>query len=264
MCPPNYQSGKVIWAFRNIRPTHLIGKIGLLRDALQNKRMLLIIDDVWQSVDAIPFKHIAGPLCSVILTTRFGEVARDLARTPDDIYRLGVLSPNGATELLQRLAPTVSRDFADDVRLLVADIEYLPLAIRVAGRLLEAEADLGGNVGLLMKELRESHRLLEELAPDDRFDAGTGTTPTINLLLSRSTDRLDDVTRNRFAMLGAFAPKPATFDHRAIQFVWEIEDPMPVVRRLVDHGLLEPLPGEGRFQMHALLVMHARRLLERD
>jgi hypothetical protein len=103
---------------------------------------------------------------------------------------------------------------------------------------------------------------LESVVPDDRFDARSGTTPTIQLLLERSTARLDEPTRQRFAMLGAFAPKPATFDFEAIRFVWETQDAMPTIRTLVDHGLLEPIPAEGRFQMHAILVMHARRLLE--
>jgi hypothetical protein len=33
------------------------------------------------------------------------------------------------------------------------------------------------------------------------------------------------------------------------------------VRTLVERGLLEPAAG-GRFQMHALLVMHARTMFE--
>ena len=35
-----------------------------------------------------------------------------------------------------------------------------------------------------------------------------------------------------------------------------IEDPKPIVRKLVGLGLLEVI-GDGRFQMHALLVQHA-------
>jgi hypothetical protein len=43
--------------------------------------------------------------------------------------------------------------------------------------------------------------------------------------------------------------------------VWQVEDPKPTVRILVDRGLLEPITEIGRFQMHALLVMHAKTLL---
>lgn len=71
---------------------------------------------------------------------------------------------------------------------------------------------------------------------------------------------LDPYTRDCFAYLGVFASKPATFDLDAMSSVWQTEDPRPVVRELADHGLLEPA-GDGRFQMHALLVQHARSLL---
>jgi hypothetical protein len=42
---------------------------------------------------------------------------------------------------------------------------------------------------------------------------------------------------------------------------WETDDPKPYARILVNRGLLEPVSG-GRFQIHALLVLHARSLLE--
>jgi hypothetical protein len=62
-------------------------------------------------------------------------------------------------------------------------------------------------------------------------------------------------------MLGAFAPKPATFDLEAMRVVWDVDDPIPTVRRLVDRGLLAPIVSQGRFQMHAVLVKHAQALL---
>jgi hypothetical protein len=42
---------------------------------------------------------------------------------------------------------------------------------------------------------------------------------------------------------------------------WDVPDPKPIARILVDRGLLEPLSG-GRFQVHALLVLHAHSLLD--
>ena len=80
------------------------------------------------------------------------------------------------------------------------------------------------------------------------------------VLLQKSTERLDEHTRDYFAYLGVFAPKPATFDLEAMRAVWQIDDPKPFARILVDRGLLEAVGG--RFQMHALLVMHAKSLLQ--
>ena len=65
----------------------------------------------------------------------------------------------------------------------------------------------------------------------------------------------------RFALLGLFVPKPATFDLGAMAAAWDTADARPTARVLVNRGLLEPLSG-GRFQMHALLVLHAKSLLK--
>jgi hypothetical protein len=90
--------------------------------------------------------------------------------------------------------------------------------------------------------------------------AKDGVIPSVSSLLHRSTDVLDKFTRDCFICLGAFAPKPATFDLAALKTVWQVDDPRPAVRALVDHGLLEPVGG-GRFQMHRILVDHARSFL---
>lgn len=71
---------------------------------------------------------------------------------------------------------------------------------------------------------------------------------------------MDEVTLDRFAHLGAFAPKPATFDAEAMKAVWLADDPKPTIRTLVDRGLLEP-SSQGRFWMHAILVKHAQSFL---
>jgi hypothetical protein len=43
--------------------------------------------------------------------------------------------------------------------------------------------------------------------------------------------------------------------------MWDVEDPRPIVRALVDRGLLEYVQEIQRYQMHALLVMLAKTLL---
>jgi hypothetical protein len=128
---------------------------------------------------------------------------------------------------------------------------------------------MGFDVAESINEIRAgTARLIEQDAPPDSIaEVGapadgreTSTRPSLKALLQRSTERLDEHTRECFAFLGAFAPKPATFDLAAMKAVWQVPDPRPVVRKLVGFGLLEPV-GSGRFQMHALLVRHAESLL---
>ena len=232
----------------------------LLAGHLRNKRMLLIIDDVWKAEDAFPFK-VGGIGCATLITTRLDGIANALAPVADNIYRLKVLKDEDALELLKQLAPSVVEQHLNECLVLVQELEGLPLALQVAGRLLNTEANSGFGVRELIQELKEGAKLLEATAPADRADLVTETTPTIAALFQKSLDRLDNKSKECFAYLGVFAPKPATFDMDAMKFMWQIEDPNPIIKALVDRGLLEFVPELSRYQMHALLVMLAKTLL---
>lgn len=241
--------------------TTLQDAMSQLRAMLHSKRVLLIVDDVWDADAALPFR-VGDTPSATIVTTRLAEVARALATVQDDIYVLERLSDTESLELLSQLAPRVTAEYPLESAALVAHLEGLPLALRVAGRLLEHESSAGFDVRASFEALSSQATLLEQKAPDDRFDPRTGTTPTVQLLLQQSTARLDDESRRCFACLGAFAPKPATFDITAIKAVSGLVDVKPVVLKLVDRGLLEPIPSVGRFWMHAVLVLHASAMLE--
>jgi NB-ARC domain len=235
-------------------------RLGLL---LRDKRMLLVVDDIWNVDHARPFLQAASDSkCAVLAITRLTSIADALAslnpsRTPaESIYVLPVFAEDDALTLLRLLAPEVVARHPEACRELLRDLEYLPLAIHVAGGVLNEK--LRTNVPDLSEWIRKAASLEAEPSPLDRAE-GIGL-PTVRALLLRSTDLLDDATREYFAYLGAFAPKPATFDVGALKAVWMVDDPKPVIRKLVSFGLLE-LVGSGRFQMHALLVQHARSLL---
>jgi len=235
----------------------------ILSGLLRNKRMLLIIDDVWNAKDALPFK-VGGVNCATLITTRLDGIANELAPTADSIYRLQVLKDDAALELLSKLAPTAVQQHPNECLVLVKELEGLPLALQVAGRLLHTEANSGFGVKELIEELRAGAKLLAAPAPADRTDLVTQTTPTIAALLQKSLDRLDEHAKECYAYLGVFAVQPATFDVDAMKFVWEVDDPKPVITTLVERGLLEYVPDLGRYRMHALLVMLAKTLLTPD
>lgn len=230
-----------------------------LTAALQNRRMLLIIDDVWH-VGHAQLMNVAGPECATLYTTRLNNVARALVTQPAHIFKLPILNEQASMDLLSSLAPEAIRQNRDEAVELVRDLEGLPLALQVAGRLLSVEMTMGWGVTDLLRELREGVKLLEAQAPADRFDPELQATPSVRVLLQRSTNQLDPDTRRCFVLLGVFAPKPATFDLVAMKAVWDVADPRPAVRSLVARGLLEST-RDGRFQMHALLVMHARSMV---
>ena len=221
---------------------------------LQQKKMLLIVDDVWEPGHGALFQKAQGSDCGLLITTRLPEVAEALAQVESAIYKLPVLTEGDALKLMRILAPSVVDQHPNECLELVKDLECLPLALHVAARLLRSESKKGWGVIDLLKEIREGANVIKAAAPSDRVEGDT--IPTVQALLNKSTDVLDEHARECFAYLGVFAPKPATFDLAAMKAVWQVDDPKPTVRTLVDHGLLEPV-GQGRFQMHALLVKHA-------
>lgn len=234
--------------------------VGRLSDLFRNKRLLIIIDDVWQAEHATPFKHACGKDSSLMITTRAPQVMSELGILPEAIHNLPGLSENDSLTLLKILAPTVVPAYRKDCRELVRFLEYLPLAIHVVGRLLNEESRQIWGVGELLKALKKGKSIIEAKAPADLIDLEKQTIPSVAALLRKSVDILDPEIQIYFAYLAPFAEKPATFDLEALKASWEIEDPRPIIRQLTGRGLLERV-GD-RYQMHSLLVTLAGTLLE--
>lgn len=230
-----------------------------LRSLLRERRMVLVLDDVWDPAHAALFRSVGGPGCPLLLTTRETSIAHALAGRPEAVHLLDVLDTDSAMELLRVLAGEVVDQHPDACRRLVEDLERLPLALQVAGRLLRAEATLGWSIDNLLRDLGDGSTILQSKAPPDRIESAGPVLPTVSVLFQRSTDRLAPEIRDRFRLLSHFVAKPATFGLDLLELVWETEDPRPTVRELVDRGLLEPA-GDGRFQIHALLLRHAATL----
>jgi hypothetical protein len=252
--------GRILGTNEFLRIPTVDEAVAKLAALIRHRQMLLIVDDIWDPSHAVPFLEAAtGSRCAVLATTRKKSVAVALTRDESRIYWLPELSEESALVLLRYLVPSIVGQYAEKCRELVYELGYLPLALVVAGRLLREEAEMGLNIEDMIEGIKEGAKLFPEPAPLDRAEGDTR--PTVRALFQRSTDDLDETTRNCFALLGPFAPKPATFDLAAMKFVWQMDDPKPVIRKLVGHGLLEPVAA-GRFQMHELLVKHAYSLLQ--
>jgi len=231
-----------------------------LRECLFDKHILYIVDDVWKVEDALPYQIGSTPSATLI-TTRFNDVANQLSNRQSDLYKLNVLSDEQSLELFRNITPRTVKTYPDESIRLVQDLEGLPLALQVAGRLLRAEINMGWNIIDLLDDLRKGTKLLNTTAPPDRVNHYERTPPTVAALLQRSIERLEASMQEKFAILGVFAPKPATFHIDAIASIWQTDNPRDGIRTLVERGLLEPTIN-GRFQMHALLTMHAKMMFE--
>ena len=233
---------------------------GRLLNALKGKEVLIIIDDVWETTQVVPILKLLphdGKLC---ITTRLPQICIELALPEECIFLIKGLDEYSATQLFSIIAPEVIRKYKNESRKLLRDIEFLPLAIHVAGRLLNEVLRLGFELEDLFTEIEIGAILLQAKAPADRMDFENETLPTVGSLLHRSIDRLDETTKRHFASLAPFAPKPASFDLEILKKIWQVDNPKPILKKLIAIGLLEPI-GE-RFQMHALFIQLALSLLE--
>jgi hypothetical protein len=230
-----------------------------LREALTNRRTLLILDDVWNAQDGRPFA-VAGSRGRTLLTTREVPVAHAFA-TRDRTIRVDLLQPTDALQLLHRLAPeAVLVDEAVALRL-CERLEFLPLGLTLAGRLLANEADVPNRMQRLLGELIERREARLSLI-EEEGRIGLGSEPvSVQAILGMSVDRLEQTNQDRFAMLSVFGGEPLTWEVHAAAHIWDcsVDDAESTISVLIQRGLVER--RNGRYWMHALLADYAAELL---
>lgn len=227
-----------------------------LRQALYDRHMLIIVDDVWDMIQGGYFE-VGGPYCRTLFTTREVPIAHKLA-TRERTLRVEVLKPEAALMLLYKLAPeTVAVDKNISVRL-CEKLEFLPLGLTLAGRMLANEADVPQRMQRLVGELvdrRESR--LQLMQEEGRPGVDEKNPVSLQAILGMSVERLSQLDQQRFAMLSVFGGEPLTWETTAVSAVWECEtkETEATISRLIQRGLVE-LHGD-HYWMHALLADYA-------
>ena len=226
---------------------------------LRNRKALLICDDVWDVKHISAIRRLADGNVRLLVTSRLTCVAENSVSYPDGVFELKVFAKSDAIALLKIVAPEVVEKHPNETAALVQDLEYLPLAINVAGRLLRREMKAGLDVISLIEELRtEGEQLLKAAPPVDMMELiQEANSPTVAAWLKRSTKMMDEDTRQCFISLGYIAPKPATFGSDVLSLIWQDKDVDSVIRCLFDLGLIQTT-NDQQYQMHALLVTLAR------
>jgi hypothetical protein len=231
-----------------------------LRTALFRRRTLLLIDDVWNA-DHAQYFNVGGPHCRTLFTTRELPIAQLLA-TRQRTLRVDVLEPDAAFALLQRLAPDVVTTNERGARRLCERLEFLPLALTLAGRLLANEADVPQRMQRLLDELIERRDARLRLLQAEKRDGLEDEQPSLQAILGMSIERLAPIDQERFAMLSTFGGDPLTWEINAATYVWDCspEEAEITVSHFVHRGLVEP--RGARYWMHALLADYAGEMLE--
>jgi hypothetical protein len=182
---------------------------GILRELLQARAVLLILDDVWQAGDASQFNFL-GPRCRMLITTRDAGIVQTLhgERVPVSLFV--------ESEALQLLAeavgiqppalPPEAREVADECGL-------LPLALALSGGMAKKR---GGDFRFVLERLRRAD--LDKIADRQSINPQH---ESLWRAMQASVDMLTNDEQRRFAELAVFQDDDDTVPESAIATLWE-------------------------------------------
>lgn len=179
---------------------------GVLREMLQSKALLLVMDDVWRASDAKEFEHL-GPRCRMRVTTRDAGI---LSTLHGELVPVSLFTETEALQLLADavgVAPTSLPREAHDV---AKECGLLPLALALSGGMAKA----GHSWKDVVEALREA-----DLEWAENREGTNEQHRTIWNAMKASYDALPDEQKPRFAELALFAPD-LTVPEAAVETLW--------------------------------------------
>jgi tetratricopeptide (TPR) repeat protein len=172
-------------------------------------KLCFIIDDVWDKDSAQTLLSAVPPGCPIVITTRDGDLAKELRCR---IERIDTLPEDEAIALLAILLGPLNH-YESAAKEIAALTEGLPLALELIAGIADSPADLPA----LAKKLHDRPSLdILKLPGDEKREK------SVEACLAMSYRALDADMQRRFRLLGVFAPAP--FDRDAIAAVWDEAD----------------------------------------
>lgn len=230
-----------------------------LRDRIGMRRMLLVIDDIWELKTALNFK-VGGMNCMHLATTRFPPIALHFANR--ESFPIHELSEADSIRLLRQLAPSVVADELSRAQALIHAAGGLPLTLTLMGKYLQLQA--------YNQQPRRIQKALEQLDDTDtrlhlsslhspaehNLCLATGSSFSLQSSIGLSEQQLDPATREGLRVLSIFPPKPNSFSEVAALEGCGLSE--AILDTLTDAGLLESC-GPGRYTFHRSIVDYAKR-----
>lgn len=141
------QSSLAAWCGKPVQIRDVAAGTRLLRDRLQGKSCLLILDDVWQLAHAKAFDVLDGR-ARLLVTTRDRSILTALGANE---MRLSVMPLDVASELLALWSGVPRAELPGEAAVIAKEVNYLPLALSLAG----AQIRDGGTWPPLLAALRK-------------------------------------------------------------------------------------------------------------
>jgi hypothetical protein len=225
-------------------PTTLEGRRSLYRSMLAERRMLIMLDDIFDAEQVLPL--IPGGHNLVLTTSR-----RWLVDLPADAHTaIGPLTPAESVQMLSGIVGADRVSNEPEATLAITEAcDQMPLAVRIAGTRLAARP------GRPMRQLAD--RLNEPGCPLDEFSM-TGL--VIRDRLEASVRFLDPAAEHCFHTLRLVDPNNITATSVAHLLRVPVLTADRELENLVHHGLLiaDDKAGGATYHMPRLLHLYAR------
>lgn len=221
-----------------------------LAAALQDRRVLVVVDDVWDQGDLQPFL-VGGPGCGHLVTSRRSDV---VPRGTDTIA-VDLMSPSEASAVLSR---GVDLERPDQLTELQAQTGRWPLLLSLLNGVLVSMLDrFGKSIDETVTDLIALLRgrgisAIDDLTSDlDRTVAGT-----LELSIEELAGSRGATAETRFAQLGAFE-EGHLISYRHLQLLWKLGDieTRTICQTLADRSLLAEISGNG-IRLHDVVLDH--------
>jgi hypothetical protein len=245
----------------DFHPTTIESASSHLRTLLQDKAILLVVDDIWDPDHAKPF-CVAGLQSHVLITTRRADVAEEVGA---ELYQMDVMTPEQSLALLSiRLNHPWAETEQAAALALAKDVGYLPLALELAA----ARVTRGTTWTNLRAALKTELARLETLEGPHRRRGGARLEASFNLSLNALRAE-DEAAWKAFVWLGVL-PEDVRLATPMVATLWEMDDAgaAEILELLWNDALLLSAPpilvGERQwpaYRLHDLLHDIARRLL---
>lgn len=218
-----------------------------VKAAIGTRRLLVVLDDVWQIKAAREFMHLVTDGVFIV-TTRCKDVAAMLG----DPELVPELDPATGLALLTEIAPKAVSFDRNAAQNLVGAVYGLPLALVLIGKYLRRESSDGDpdRCAAAFQAMAEAGHRLEINAGEEDSSQSLAEIIDVSFAALRS-----DAARQAILNLAIFRPKPNSFSKDIALQVADTE--AAVLYDLSDIGLIEHY-GDGEYTMHRVIAEYAR------
>ncbi|WP_177229626.1 AfsR/SARP family transcriptional regulator [Lentzea albida] len=225
-------------------PHDLAGQSALLRDALADKRVLMLLDNATDTDQIEPLLP-RTPSTHVVITSRTALKPAHAHALP-----LGLLPPDDARELLAaRIGHDRARAEPDAVDTVVRRCARLPLALAVAGARAATQPEF------------PLAALADELADLDAFADDDDVTADLRSVFSHSCKALSPAALRLFRLLGLMPGPDIGLAGAASLAGLDVGEARALLGELARANLVDE-PEPGRFTCHDLLRDYAAELAQ--